>query len=172
MKLLEYKKRCRKCGEYGGKESCGFYARSGSTKSYQETQHICKLCQSETARRYRQSECGKASIKKYDQSEARKARHLVSCKKYRESNKGKAYAKKYKQSEAYRLAEKKSSERAAQTLSDGYIKKLLYNTHGIPRRDASPETIKLARAQCETKRTLIQFKKWRSENEHTDHRND
>lgn len=70
--------------------------------------------------------------------------------------------------EAYNLSAKK---RHSKYLSDYYIKTLISNAYGITHDKITPEMIDLKRAGVAMYRTLKQFKKWRSENEHTDHRN-
>jgi len=79
------------------------------------------------------------------------------------------YQKAYREKHRERI--KNYTAHISETLQDCYIRRVLRRKLGKS-CEITPELIELKRAQLMTTRTLKQFKKWRSENEHTDHRND
>lgn len=131
--LLEYKKRCPRCGEYGGKDGCGFLKRNSREINLQSW---CVVCTKEATKKYNQSEKGRQANKRYSQSE--------------------------KRIQANKQHQKQYQKQVSFLLSDAYIKhliKTLRKYYGTQAKDITPEDILIKREEIQTKRILKRIRK-------------
>ena len=158
--LLEYKKRCPRCGEYGGKDGCGFHieqeARGGLGSR-------CRKCNSIYMKEYRKNNQekikGKHTLYKKKNREKIKKRKAL----YRKNNQEKIryYNRDYHRDHYKNNREKglKRSVMRCECLTDGYIKERLTRQvkgrkESIKKLDITPEMIELKRMQLKFFREL------------------